>query len=649
MNTDYGNYAKELAKAREDFQSTTKKLKESYDKNIRDLEENHDRSLDQTKKVNEERRDKLIEINQDQLNSISNKTNQTLERKQKEYLDSLRTERDQFDFDKKLMKENFQNSLGNIKDSYQKSFEQLKSTHERQEKEANQNFINAIQTNRYNTDKKIQELQKNTDDTIKQANQDATVQKRDLTKKFQKSLDEQNEANHQMMDEKTEYHNRKFADVVKSKDSEIKSLTDRYDYTTTKIKNDDKELFESIKDRYEDHTRDLLKQFQNKYNRLEDESSQKLAKQKTEHDKEVYLVEREKDLYVDRNIKGEGADAQKAIMKDHYERRLDNLKKSMTDQTVKYQRDAIELDKNIQNELRSRELDNRKVFDKREDEFHNELTSLERKTRENDDEMSNTFRTKLTNLEEDSNKKINFEKDIGKQKLENQRNDFAKTITKLSDINNKNIETLQNDSKLEKRDILERTKRELSQNISDVRDDFRRKHEKTVESYDKRLDVANSTVEKIKTESEEKIETIQRNAENRMKNEMQFGHEARMADRKEMQDQVQEMKRDYDLKFKALKRDFDLEMSRVKKENDVLLQRITKKSEEEKNQLIADNAKTTKKVSNDMRDEMMRITKNAKIEHDNLVDHYERRIQELKMNYDLDKLKISDEKKGTKA
>ena len=120
MNTDYGNYAKELAKAREDFQSTTKKLKESYDKNIRDLEENHDRSLDQTKKVNEERRDKLIEINQDQLNSISNKTNQTLERKQKEYLDSLRTERDQFDFDKKLMKENFQNSLGNIKDSYQK-------------------------------------------------------------------------------------------------------------------------------------------------------------------------------------------------------------------------------------------------------------------------------------------------------------------------------------------------------------------------------------------------------------------------------------------------------------------------------------------------------------------------------------------------
>ena len=84
----------------------------------------------------------------------------------------------------------------------------------------------------------------------------------------------------------------------------------------------------------------------------------------------------------------------------------------MTYQTVKYQRDAIELDKNIQNELRSRELDNRKVFDKREDEFHNELTSLERKTRENDDEMSNTFRTKLTNLEEDSNKKINFEKDI---------------------------------------------------------------------------------------------------------------------------------------------------------------------------------------------------------------------------------------------
>jgi hypothetical protein len=36
MNIDNGNYAKELAKAREDFNSTTKKLKENYDKNIKD-------------------------------------------------------------------------------------------------------------------------------------------------------------------------------------------------------------------------------------------------------------------------------------------------------------------------------------------------------------------------------------------------------------------------------------------------------------------------------------------------------------------------------------------------------------------------------------------------------------------------------------
>lgn len=451
------------------------------------------------------------------------------------------------------------------------------------------------------------------------------------------------------MDKKTEYHNKKFTDVVRSKDNEIKNITDRHDYTTTKIKNDEKELFENIKERYEDHTKDLLKSFQNKYNRLEDESSQKQAKMKNDHDREVYLVEREKDLYVDRNIKGEGAEAQKNIMKDHYERRLDNIKKSMTDQAIKFQRDATELDKNVQNELRSRDLENRKSYDKREDQFHKEIKSIERRSKENDERSISNFRHKFREQEGESQKKINFEKDIGKLKLENQRNDFAKTISKINELNARNIEVIQDDSTREKRDILEKSKREIYQSVTDVRDEYRQKHEKAVESYDKRLDEAKQVVAKTQDEADEKINTIKQYADNKLQTEMMFSHEARMADRKEMQNQVSEMKRDYDIKFKNLKKDFDQELSRVKRENDVLLQRLTKKSEADKNLLIAENTKNSKKVSNDMKDEMMRIMKTAKQEKDELIDHYERRIQEIKANMELEKIKLNDFKNDHKA
>lgn len=645
MNSDYGNYSKELGKAREEFSSTTRKLKENYDKSVHDLEASNALREEQTKKVNDERRDKLIEGSQEQLNTISNKTNQTLERRQQEYIDSLRDERDNFNFEKKAQKENFQNNLNSVKDSYARSFDQLKNTHERQQKEAESNFVNSLQTNKYNTDKKIQEISKGTDRTIADYNHDAVQQKKELTRKYQQNLTDQYKESHDALDKKTEAQNKKYNDLAKSKDNEVKNLNERFDFQINKTKNDDKELFDTIKDRYEDHTKDLLRSFQNKMNHAEDAANQKLQREKNEHDKELYLAEREKDLYIDRNFKGEGAEGQKNLMRDHYERRLENLRKQMADQTIKFQRDATELDQGVQGELKNRALDNRKVNDKRNDDFHKELSSIERKTKEKDDNMISTFRSKLNELEEGEIKKVGYERELGTKKIDNQRKDFAKTVNRLAEINTKNIEKLQDENAKDKVNILESAKRELHESVTDVKENYRQKFEKTIDSYGKRLELEKNIAERSKQQSEDRVETIQKNAEEKVHAETLFNHESRLADRKDMQEKVSDLKRDYDQKFRVLKSDFDHELGHVKKENSILLQRLAKKNETDKTLLMSENAKEIKRVTTQMHEDLVRANKAAKLEKDTLIDHYEKRIQELKANYDLDKLKVSEDKK----
>ncbi len=646
MNTNYGNYSKELAKSREDFNSTVQKLKENYDKNINDVKDNNERREEQIKKVNEDRRQKLIDLNHDQLVNLSDKTENILEQKQKEFMQGLKSERDQSDLVQKKTREDFQNTLGLIKDSYSKSTEQMKESQERQNRDNEQKYFNGVQTTKFNTDKKIQEMQKNTENTIHEANLDSSAQKKDLTHKQQLVIDEIKKNNHAELDKKTEDFARKMQEFTRNKDNEINGLNERYDFNMGKSKSEEKELFDETLSRYDDHTKDLLRSFQNKYKRLEESATHQIQSEKSKHDKELYNSEREKELFVDRNFKGEGADGEKAAVKEHYEHRLGNLKKNMLEQSEKFQRESADLSMNSKLEMKARDLENQKKTDHRNDEFRNEISGIEKRSRSSETELSEIFRDKLSEQEQSDGKKINFERDIGKQKLENQKREFGKSVNKLAEMNINNIQKLQEETAQEKALIIENSKKELHQTVVEVRDNYRQKLDKTLESYDKKFANKDTLVEKIKQEADNRVEQINRNTQKQLNSEVSYNLAARASDRKIMQDNFAELKRDYDQKFRSAKAQFDQELGHVKQLNDVIVTRLTRKNEDDKNQISIEHNKEVKRITSELKDEISRFVKSAKNEKENLIETYERRIQELKSAYDLEKLKYSSNKRS---
>jgi hypothetical protein len=645
MSSINGNYSKELAKSRENFNNAVQKIKENYDKNIHDVEANNARREEQSSKVNESRREKLIDANHDQLVNLSNKTDTILEQKQKEFLQGLKTERDQSDSGLKKAREDFQDKLGSIKESYLKTAEQMKDSHDRQDRDNEQKYFTGIQTTKFNTDKKIQEMQKNTENTIHNANTDAAAQKKELTHRNQQNLEEVKRDSHAELDKKTEYSLKKMQELTRNKDAELNNLNEKYDFNMGKSKAEDKELFDNTLNRYEDHTKDLLRSFQTKYNRLEDNANQKMQIEKGHHDKELYNSEREKALFVDRNFKGEGAEGEKAVIKDHYEHRLGNLKKNLAEQADKFQRESSELNSDSKFEMKARDLENQKKADKRDDHFRKEISNIEKRSRSSEDSLSGLFRDKLHEQEDTDGKKINFERDVGRQKLDNQKRAFGKSVNKLSEMNINNIQKLQDENSIEKANLIENAKREIHQTVAEVRDSYRQKYDKTVESYDKKLLGQESLVEKIKDEAEGRIENISRNTQKQIDSEASYNLEARTSDRKIMQDNFAELKRDYDQKYRSSKDQFDQELNHVKKLNDVMVTRLSRKNEDEKASLLTEHNKELKRVTTELRDDLSRFSKSAKIEKENLIETYERRIQDLKSSYDIEKLRYSENKK----
>lgn len=644
MSNDYGNYSRELTKARENFNETSRKMKESYDKSIKDTQDTAVRKEEELKQNHAIDKDKLVAENQDKLRGISDKTNEILERKQKEFLDGLKDEREMFNNEKNRVRDNFQNSLSNVKNSYTRSLDEYKLQSERLAKENEYKYHHSLQQNKNNTDKKIVEIQDKTDSMISKNNADLISQKEEILRKNQKDLEVNTLGHKDTLDKKTEYFNRKIGEIVENREEAIQNQGKRHDEVLYKLKKDNGQQIENMTARYEDHTKDMLSNFENSFAKQEAENFNEKDAIRAQLNKDIYNVKREAALVEGKHSKDGSGLSQKAVIQDNYERRLDNVRRQMTDQAVNFQRESAEASNQAQIKLKNRDLESRMLSDKKENDFLREYSSLERSSKEKESATHENFVAKINDQEANDAKKLNLERDLSKAKLENQKQEFGKTVNKLADMNVRNVEKLQEESAKEKAEIMQVARKEYYDSLRDLRDNYRVKHDNILDSFNKKLDFKESELTQIKEQSGETIQKIQDQANKLVRNETEYNQEVRESYKRTLRNELEDSKRNYQMDSKRLKMDYDTSLQKIKRENDLMLARLNKKNDENLTRVETDKNKELKRISNDFKQSYERLAKDSKTERETLVDHYERRIQELKTMYEMEKLKEREAK-----
>lgn len=644
MNNDYGNYSREVAKIREDFNETSRKMKESYDKSIKDTQETSVRKEDELKRNHATDKERLIAENQDKLRLVSDKTNEILDRKQKEFLNGLKEEREVFGVEKNRMRENLQNSLINVKDSYTQSLDEFKLQSERLARDNEFKYLQSLQQNKNNTDKKIVEIQKKTDSMISKNNLDLADQKKEILIKNQKDLEVNNRGHKENLDKKTEYFNRKINEITSTKDDEITRQSDRYDGTLYKLKEDNREQVENMISRYEDHTKDMLEDFSTNFSIQEKQNAEEKSAIKAQANKDIYNVKRESALVEDKSVVGDSGAGQKAQIGSQYEKRLDRLKKEMSEQAVKFQRVSSDQSVKNQNKLKENDEEHRMKFDANVDENYKDKMALERAYRLKDTINNENYTNQIKDLDKSNTDMRDYELSTFKKKIELQKNEFGKTVNKLADLNTRNISRLQEESMKEKQQIFDLARKNYDDEARNLRQDYRLKNELIADTLNKRIESKDKELSMLKENSFDEIQKIKDQAERLIQHETNYGAETRENFRRTMLNELDETKRAYQNNAKKMKLDYDSSLQKVKRENDLMLARLNKKYEENLNKTETDKSKELKRISNEFKQSYERLALDSKIQRENLVDHYERRIQELKAMYETEKIKEREAK-----
>lgn len=634
-----GENSSQLRDIREENQNQIGKLKESYESQIKNLKETSELSLDELRKNNEEKRKSLIEENQDKIEIVNNKTNKLINERRESYKNSLMNEKDQFRKDRLELTGDFQQKLGNIKSSYDDALTQHKYISAEQLRNTNDNLNNKLEISQNNSNKKIKDIETESRQTIKDLREDLSQQKKNLVHKSRDEKDFLNKDHSLDKKNMRDYYDKKLQILVDNRDEEVRKINEKYEFALNSSRNDDRNEIDRIAGNYKDAVDRITNVSQEDYKKLQEKFIRERNDDNREHQEQTYLLNKEKDEIVDRSLRGEGVEFQKQELRDKYENRLDGMNDLMFDQRVKFEKDLTEMKRHVDSQVKEKNFSERQNIDRLKNEFNTNLYSNIERTRREQGQLETDYNRKIRNqdaIHEEST--LRTDKQY-KDMLDRQRSYFGENVQKLEESNLENVKKLQHEYALEKKEIFDITKRSVDEQLKYQREEYNRKVEKLVESYENKFQKQQQDLDRLKVMSEAQIEKHQKNSAMRQSAENKYFASTSKQQLSDMKDRTKEMHNDYERELKAARFNFDNEVAKIRRENDVHNTRLIQKYEQDKQKMIADHQQELRTKLSESDAKLQRVIKDGQFQKNTIVETYETRLKELKRAYELEQVK----------
>lgn len=649
MNTDYGNYSKQLASARDEFASSKEKIKNSYDESLKNVNDTHEQREKDNKVLNEERRKELIEQNQEQLVNVNEKANRSLSAKQNEFMETMRANNADFGQERKSIKDQLENKLDRVKVAFSQSLKQIKDSNDVQSQEKDKNFAKSMSSIRETSEQSISEVEKNTAEDFLNYKNDVAKQKRETNQKHGAEQADLHKKLRSESDKKTDSFNNKIDQLTKNNAQETNHLNEKNAQTLLIKKKDALGNLDKVENTYKIRNQDMVSDFQDRFDNLEAQSKEKLERVKYQANLDDQAKEKEKAIYLDRNEKDQEKDNKQTVLKENYENRFDSLKKQMSEQTQLYNRRSTEANKETLGKLKLYEDDAKNRIADNKKQHHDDFERLRLTSKLTSDKNQVEYNTKSKDAEKDTELKVDKEKKLSKDMLSRKQLINEKEQGQIADINLKNIERIKNEAQKERTSIKANAVRELSDSVLVVKQNYQKKFDKTLEGYEQKFDEQDKILEKIQEGANDKIFEVTGKTERQIEAAKVRDKAEREMERAEFQDRYTQLKDSYEEKFKNQKKDFDKELARSRKENNMIVTTLAKKNYEEVKNLMESQSREMKRASDELRKEKDRNFKTAHVEKENLVERYESKMEELKSAYDTDKMRISENKRSERT
>jgi hypothetical protein len=244
---------------------------------------------------------------------------------------------------------------------------------------------------------------------------------------------------------------------------------------------------------------------------------------------------------------------------------------------------------------------------------YQEVTASKLKKADSDrEQLEVTSRQKLTN------------------NLSRQRVEFGRTVNQINDANKQAISEIQDEVAKEQTQFYQKTKRDVHNQIEDLKVDMKTVHAKKSESLTKQILQKEQENNRITDKYEAKISMLKAKSAKEMEQLKVFESERRAEDRRSTQRAMAKKQREFNKTLQNVRSDYEGRLGSAKANADLHVSKLTERYEDELIRQRTDANKELQRTVSMMKADYNRLVDKNVLEKETLTNQYELKMDKLR-------------------
>lgn len=633
MSVNGVDYSKTMAKEREYFRDSSRKLQENTEQRIKNKDEITERKLDQQR--DNFIRDKLDmeKTYHNNLSEFKEETQETQKERNQKFSKELSDERQKFAKESTESRKDFNDRLDQIRTSYKKSYDAEKNSHENITEINNQKYDKNVKSLQNNFEKKLEDYVENVSNIEEKRLADNKDERTQLVRSHSENMTKtQNNATDNLNGVKK----RNSVETKKLIDTHTNESTEQKAYTQDRLKNIQNKMnakVDALSSDYRDRNEKMVEEQQKRDIRTNLKQNEDIAKIKNEHGFELRQIDLEKRRQND-NTSGSFLEFQKRQQGIKNQAKVDKKIQDIRDDYLENQKKYITKANSDQNafnqdlKLQSREGSafTRRKLDAAE---FDKLMTVEHEREQADNTVHNVQnQRKLDRLAYETG--INTEKSNAKNQITRLTETFNTTVKTLEDKHIADLQELSRITSNDKNDFIKAMQKRRSEEIYDMKRAFNNVMDATVQDYEQRLASYHRENEQLKITMDLKTQKMLDSTQKELNAQRNMFDERRDADLKSQKMMMDEREHILRKNMNELISNYQKKIDKMQFENDTEMKLMSKDYDNRFTELKEFTRKELETKDNLTRLEINRLKEANENELTRVVNMYEAQIESIK-------------------
>lgn len=626
------DYTKQLAKEREYYQDSNRKLREASEKRIDDTNKRADHVMTKQRENFIEDRAELENSYQKNLDHLKEKTASSMSNTSSKFNEEMEKERQNFTQESLKKSKDFDQRLNDIKSSYQKAFDSESNRNDTVEKNLKNKYASNVDNIRNDSEEKLKEYQDRMTGTGADLKDQYNRERQQLVRAQEDRL---TEAYKDAATKRAELKDRIQYDAKKQKEVQEGELAQQRQYNQDRIN--------TIQKQFAERSDTMSRDYSARNDRLVKEQQSTALKTNREHQDKMDEVRRGYN------------DSLRMIELD--KRRRDNGSGEFSDVANRQQglKDQVINDNKIKH-LKDELVESQRTYQARADRehvAHKELLheqSAEATARQ-DKKLNEANADKLVTVAREREKaerqiqnrehQNKLDKTAYESQLMNERNNANDRIARLKENFNTSMKTLEDKNKTamdevtktsnkDKAEFMKLAQERRSDEIFEMKRAFGRMMDATVQDYEQRLATYQRDNEYLKMSMGDKLAMLTQQTEKQLQSQKALFDDRREADVKSQQLLMDQRENQLKKNFSDMNIAYQKKIDKMQLENDSKFKLMVNDYETKLKELKATTSRELAMKDTAQQIELDRVKKAYEDEKTRVVNAYESQIESLK-------------------